>query len=43
MFLAVQVAGACSVDVDAVWASPLPHPAPAVTAESVVKFQLFSP
>ena len=40
LYLAVQVGGACSVDVDAVWTTPLPQPLPAVTVEAPVNFNL---
>jgi hypothetical protein len=40
LFFAVQVGGACSVDVDAIWASPLPQPLPKVVAEPPVNFDL---
>jgi hypothetical protein len=32
----VQVGGACSVTVDAVWVTPLPHDRPGVTAADAV-------
>jgi hypothetical protein len=40
VFATVEVNGACSVDVDAVWVTPLPLPAPTVTAGPLVHFQL---
>ncbi len=40
LYAAVDVDGACSVDVEAVWATPYGLPAPVVTAEDVVTFQL---
>lgn len=40
LYLAVQVGGACSVDVEAVWTTPLPQPFPAVTVEPPVDFNL---
>ncbi|HEY4220688.1 MAG TPA: hypothetical protein VGO62_05080 [Myxococcota bacterium] len=41
MFFAVQVGGDCSVDVDEVWATPLPDsPRPAVTAGPLVTLDL---
>jgi hypothetical protein len=40
MFAAVQVGGACSVDLDAVWATPMPAPAPTVAAEAPITLQL---
>ncbi|MBI1946120.1 MAG: hypothetical protein HYS27_10510 [Deltaproteobacteria bacterium] len=40
LYLAVQVGGACSVDVDAVWTTPLPQPFPTVTVEAPVDFNL---
>lgn len=40
MFPAVDVDGACSVTVDAVWATPLPLPRPVIRAEAVVGFRL---
>ena len=42
LYLAILVGGACSVDVDAVWVTPLPQPAPTVTAAGIVRFQLFN-
>ncbi len=41
MFAAIQVHGACSVDVDALWTTPLPQPLPVVAAADAVHFQLF--
>lgn len=41
LHLAIQVGGACSVDVEAVWVTPLPLPAPTVSAGPLVNFQLF--
>lgn len=40
LYLAVQVGGACSVDVDAVWTTPLPQPLPVVTVQPPVNFNL---
>lgn len=40
LYLAVQVGGACSVDVDAVWTTPLPQPLPAITVQPPVNFNL---
>lgn len=41
LHLAIQVGGACSVDVETVWVAPLPLPAPVVTAGPLVQLQLF--
>jgi hypothetical protein len=41
MHPAVLVGGACSVDVDSLWVTPLPLPAPVVSAGDLVQFQLF--
>jgi hypothetical protein len=39
LFLAVQVGGACSVDVDAVWLTPLPLPAPTVSPGELIELK----
>ena len=41
MFFTIQVGGACSVDVDALWLTPLPLPSPTVVAGELVEFKLF--
>lgn len=41
LYLAVQVGGACSVTVDAAWATPLPLPAPSLTVGPLVERGLF--
>jgi hypothetical protein len=40
LFLAVQVGGSCSVDVDALWLTPLPLPPPEVSAAASTTFDL---
>ncbi len=40
LYLAVQVGGACSVDVEAAWTTPIPQPFPTVVVQPPIDFNL---